>query len=584
MSTSRHALTAATALAALALLGMPGPAEAQSSDAAPQVSATLGSGQARMTHYSVLDSLPRMTRQEALAHPKIRRPAAGIGEQQYQARKARAATAPFTTKGASEPPAPAPARPIGLETPGARKNFNGGDETCSNLTPADMGIAAARNVVLQLVNSCIYIFNGNGVLSVGYPKSFNAFLGLPASADTFDPRALYDAVANRFITTIDQFDVANNQGFVWVSVSATSDPRGAWFHYRMQFGSQGSAPDFPTLGQDRHGIYIGANVFGAANGNFTSFQQNQVDLLPKAAMYRGAGFNFRFFTNLNVGGVNVDSTQPANTADTMDNPRAEFMVSSKNINFGGGQCSGSPCNGLVVWALSNQFDTTTFFPELSGVSIGTAHNYMLPPAARQKGGPNNIDTGDTRISGEVTYSHGTLYAALNTKDDGGFASTLWFQIQPVLNDNDPRCTGAFTNACPQITTATILNEECFACGGQGTNGSNYYGVVQPDLEGNATMVYAFSDDNNNPGVAYASRRATQAANSFHDVGNFLADGQHSYSQGRWGDYNGVALLQGIQQPIETTPQVIWFSGMYALSNGNWGTRIGDNGFANVRQP
>jgi hypothetical protein len=256
------------------------------------------------------------------------------------------------------------------------------------------------------------------------------------------------------------------------------------------------------------------------------------------------------------------------------------MVSSRNINFGGGQCSSSACNGLVVWALSNQLDTTTFFPELSGVNLATAHNYMLPPEAHQKGGPNTIDTGDTRIDGEATYSHGTIYAAFNTKNNAGTGSVLWVQIQPFLNDNDPRCTGTSLNACPQITGATILNEDCFFCGGQGTNGSSYYGVIQPDREGNATMVYSFSDDNNFPGVVYTSRRTTQPVNTFHDAGIFLAAGAHSYSQGRWGDYDGVSLLQG----SGISPGQMFFSAMYVASTGNWATQIGANIFNSPTLP
>ena len=427
-----YGLLASTTLigASIALGSLPRSAGAQTAPA-PTISAQMGGARAWVTHYSVLDSMPKMTREEALAHPPIPRPAAGISEQQYRARKARAAVAPFDTN-LNDPsgPPPVPAPRSSAETPGASRSFAGGDETCSGLTPADMGVAAGVNVVLQLVNSCVYVFNGSGVLSAGYPKSFNAFLGLPASAFTFDPRAIYDAANQRFIVSIDQFDTTNNIGYIWVSVSQTRNPRGAWFSYRMNFGSgqSGQAPDFPTLGQDSVGIYVGANVFGASGGKFTSFLQNQVLLLPKAAMEAGAGFSYRFFTNLSFGGVLVDSTQAANTAFTMDHPRAEFMVSSRNINFGGGQCSSSPCNGLVVWALSNQLDTTTFFPELSGINVATAHNYMLAPQAHQKGGPNTVDTGDTRTNGEVTYSHGTLYAALNTKNNAGTGSVLWFQL------------------------------------------------------------------------------------------------------------------------------------------------------------
>lgn len=291
----------------------------------------------------------------------------------------------------------------------------------------------------------------------------------------------------------------------------------------------------------------------------------------------------------------MDAVQPANVMNKDDNPRAEFMVNSFNINFGGGQCSTSACNGLVVWAVSNPLAATgSPGPELTGVIINTAHNYSLPPNARQPGCTSGlclVNTGDVRISGEVTYASGSLFGSLNTASTNPHSikvsNVLWFQLRAFLNDNDnTRCTGAFVNKCPQITGGSILNEDCYFCGGNfNTNGSTYYGTPQPDPEGNVTMVFALSDDNHYPGVAYVSRRVTQTQNTMHDAGIYLAAGQHFYQQlccgnrNRWGDYTAVA-------PDLTSPTTtfMWFAAQFSDSAGNWATKIGKNGFTAVTQP
>jgi hypothetical protein len=87
-----------------------------------------------------------------------------------------------------------------------------------------------------------------------------------------------------------------------------------------------------------------------------------------------------------------------------DNPRAEFMVNSFNINFGGGQCFFG-CTGEVVWAVSNQFGFLSGgpAPEFTGQVLGTNLKYFESLGAHQPGANFSIDAGDTRISGMVNY-------------------------------------------------------------------------------------------------------------------------------------------------------------------------------------
>ena len=103
--------------------------------------------------------------------------------------------------------------------------------------------------------------------------------------------------------------------------------------------------DYPTLGQDREAIYVGMNRF---QGN--SFIDAAVLFLPKSAIYAGAGFSYNFFFNFAVGGIPVDTIQPANVMNLAIHRRSS--VNSFNINFGGGGCRNG-CNGLVVWAVAN---------------------------------------------------------------------------------------------------------------------------------------------------------------------------------------------------------------------------------------
>jgi hypothetical protein len=413
------------------------------------------------------------------------RPYAGISEAEYQARKNEAANLSLNLKATS---ALTPSGAVGAQTVGVSTNFAGIQESCSGVRPSDMAIAAGPTFVLQVVNDCIAVFSKTGVLQAGYPKSINTFFGLPANnfntgRFTSDPRLIYDWVKNRYLLVMLWEDFPNSRGFLMVAASTTSDPRSAWHIYKIQGGGTGTCPDFPTLGQAAWGdpalgaFPVGFNVFPCnTKGFFGSLVDDQVWFLPKGSLYGGFGFSFRIFSNPNVGGVLLDTLQPSNDQSLGDKPRAIFAVNSFNIKFGGGQCR-SACNGLVLWSFSNVLiQPGSPGLEFSGIVLHTPSNYQFPPSANQPGGNNTIDSGDTRVSGQVYYASGSLWASINTNNGGGGPAVLSWQIHPTLNDNNPRCTGAFVNDCARLTAGTIEQEISYAIGG-GRALNAYYGTI-----------------------------------------------------------------------------------------------------------
>jgi hypothetical protein len=80
---------------------------------------------------------------------------------------------------------------------------------------------------------------------------------------------------------------------------------------------------------------------------------------------------------------------------------------------------------------------------------------------------------------------------------------LGWKVQPFLDENgDGHCAGAFLNACPTLSDATIAKEFCYDCG-TGHNAGANYGTIQPDPEGNWAMSFGFSNRQMSPSIAYA---------------------------------------------------------------------------------
>ncbi|MFZ0495538.1 MAG: hypothetical protein WBE80_01240 [Methylocella sp.] len=543
-------------------------ATAQAQTAAPRVSSQQGTGTAAAPFARRLDTTPQMARGEQHAQPRA--PLTGVDPATFALRKARAAHGLANPKVASPPLA----RPQVLATPSAAVVFLSTSEAgCGNVTPADQAIAVGDTSVgvLQAINVCINVFDKSGNLQPGYPKSLTSFVGLPAGTPTTDPRAIYDWINHRYIVSFIQFDPTQaSASSYWIAVSTGDNPAGGYCLYNLGVQSVGPSggffplPDFPRLGQDRQAIYLASNIFNTP----TSYQWEEILVLPKAQMYACQSIaGFPVFSDLTLGGVATDSTQPVNVFSAGDAPRSEYLVTSENLNFGGGQCSTSPCNGLAVWAIYSPLSS----PTLSGTFIATSNNYSLPPNASQPGGANSIDTNDTRISGMAMYNAGSIYASINAAN-GSNSEVILYQIQPFVT------AGGANDG--QIAGARILNEFVHGNG----HSDAYYATQQPDPEGNVTYVWNRSSSTQFVSLAYSSRRAAQTPGTEFDGGLLAVGGAGFYGQGRWGDYTAVAP-GGLASGTGTgSLPVMWFAGMFARSDGTWQTAIGSNSYNAINQP
>ncbi len=549
-----------------------------------------------------MSALPQMTPAEFAAHTQRQmRPLDGLSDAEYAARKMQArelalagATgakskwvgANFAPGGPSLPGSIA--SPVGSAPPsvGAFAGFFAQQEPCTGCVfPSDHALAVGTNFVLQFVNSSIAVYSKNGTLQPGFPKSADTFFGLASGTYTTDPRAFYDWANHRFVvvmlTESNPFNPNGgaNVGGLLIAASSTQDPRGSWHVYSPGFniGNAGECPDFPTLGHDSNnwgagatkgGIYVGINQFGGTNiCQGSGFIQNYFIMIPKDPIYSGAGFSFWTQFGFTHGGTLIDTMAPANVTEWGDRPSSVLFANTLNMNFGGGQ------NTLVVWSVTSPFAFLSggASPVFTGINMTTAHSYDFPPGADEPNGSGGVcsqclDTGDRRISGQLKYHAGHLYGAFETSVSGSSeAGPIWFDVHPVLDGNG------------NILSADEPQEDCFVCGGWGSNGSAYYATLQPDTENNLVMVFSFSADNAFPGMVYTSRRVNYGDSLMNGVGSYLVSGSAFWNQGcnnngqfcRWGDYNATAP----DLTVATQPSM-WFAAQYANSSGNWGTAIG----------
>src|SRR5438132_2326111 len=230
-----------------------------------------------------------------------------------------------------------------IVTPGSQslihivKDFAGTPGTNPNpcrCTPPDMGLAASSKFVVQMVNLAGTIWKNNGVHVTTFSLSDLRFLpvrGGPLGIGMSDPQVLYDAAADRFYASIiDTFDV-NRVNF---AVTATNDPTGAWYIYRViancnpvtpysncSPASANTLPDQPYIGYSSDKFLIAANDFDIITGLFIGAQYW---ILNKAEMLSGCtaptscpnGRNIDAMTNVVTTANNHWAIRPAQHLST----------------------------------------------------------------------------------------------------------------------------------------------------------------------------------------------------------------------------------------------------------------------------
>ncbi|MFM8411994.1 MAG: hypothetical protein ACKOCT_17140, partial [Alphaproteobacteria bacterium] len=127
--------------------------------------------------------------------------------------------------------------------------------------PPDTNGAAGPSHLVTMLNTQVRVQSKTGTTSstVSLASFWTTASGF--SGDPFDPHVVYDPQTQRFIAVTDaNGGLATSK--VWLAVSASSDPTGAWYFYQFTAESGGANwADFPGLGVNSKWIAITNNMF-----------------------------------------------------------------------------------------------------------------------------------------------------------------------------------------------------------------------------------------------------------------------------------------------------------------------------------
>jgi hypothetical protein len=418
--------------------------------------------------------------------------------------------------------------------------------------PSDSQVAVGNGKLLHVLNRNVAIYNKSSgkrqrlfrlerLWEPVIPEPPGGFVdGTPF---VFDPRARYDRGSDRYILCATQFQEGLTEdgeaitrddleeavgpdgdgspsvsvsrppkGWFVVAVSATSNPNGTWYVYRIP-PEDADGPDneglvdYPTLGFDRDAVYLTQNFFGDV------FDVTMVTL-DKSAMYAGetvTGYHFDGMSDADADGLTF-TVQPAQQPYSGGSDGTFYMV---NTDFPVPQ-SGT----ITLWELTDSLDE----PSLECFTLDVPA-YTAPLPARQPETDAVVDTLGTRLM-NADYDDGSLWAAHSTAISGAggrsVAAIRWYEID--------------------VASRSVVQS--------GTYGTPERSTFMPTVgadEGTAMIIHNVSGPDTFPRMDVAGRTADHTPNELEDS-VLVESGKSPYNAlpdpetvERWGDYNGVSV-------------------------------------------
>jgi hypothetical protein len=136
------------------------------------------------------------------------------------------------------------------------------------IPPDTHGAVGPRHLV-TLLNTQLRIQDKQGNI-VAPDVSLSAFFGSTGHTDVFDPKILYDNLANRWVATADASRVSSRSAALF-AISDTDDPTGMWTFYSIDADSENTRwSDFPGFGYNDNWYTITNNFFKICNMRSTA--------------------------------------------------------------------------------------------------------------------------------------------------------------------------------------------------------------------------------------------------------------------------------------------------------------------------
>jgi autotransporter-associated beta strand protein len=392
---------------------------------------------------------------------------------------------------------------IGANFRGATGGSAGTDSP--GIVPPDTMGAVGQNHFTVLVNGRYKTFNKTGTQLQSMTDT--AFFGSAgyageASQPIFgDPRIVFDPLSGRWFAM--NFTDASTNNRLVLAVSENADPTGTWKSVTIQT-SGGNFADYPTLGIDANGVYIGTNNFG--NGS----QQSLFTLTKPSLLWTGTGSpNLSGLTShQNISASNFGFTLQATNNFSVTQTGTSAQVIAVDFNSFG---------VYNAFKINNTTGTTTLG---TPANITASSSWGFPVLATQPGG-GTVDALDDRIQSSAVQVGNLLYFVHGITPSGSSTAQIRW--------------GVFN-----VTSNTLVQQ-----GVIGTAARHFY---DPSIAVNelGEAVIGFSSSSSSEFISSWAVVSTNSGSLSFGAPTLISAGNRTYtgidgSPFRWGDYSMTSL-------------------------------------------
>jgi hypothetical protein len=390
------------------------------------------------------------------------------------------------------------------------RNFNGLNDNSTSIPP-DVNGTVGPNHTMVTLNTQVRIQDKNGaIISTISLNSFWAPIG--GITSTYDPKILYDHVANRWIF-VSSAEPQLNTSCTLLAVSKTSDPTQGWNMYKVDVDPTNQRwVDFPSIGFNGKWIVVQMNLFSMAGFTSTS---HQIYVWNKEDVYNNGVGKFTKFEVTNEGtAVACPSIHYDNSTNRM------FLIRASTGNSSGK-------GAITMRTISGPTDTPAMSVPLGiqasiswATSAGSNGNFNP-----QMGTTNLINAGDHRIrqvvvrNGRIWATHSIYLPTISAKR----TSIQWWELDTLGN----------------VIQRSLIDDP--------TNAMHYnYPSIAVNKKNDVILGYSSFSLDQYASAAYAIRRNNDPINTFRENYNYK-NGENTYfkdfgaGRNRWGDYSNTVV-------------------------------------------
>jgi len=397
--------------------------------------------------------------------------------------------------------------------------FAGISQAESGAEPPDEWVAVNASAVVESVNGTVRIFDRLGDPLQTTPTW--AFFGVPVGQEESDPRIIWDAFHGRWLGSLVSKSHDFSANFIYLVVSETADPRGAWD--RFAFPSGGILPDQPTIASSTDKIVITDNDFRGAG----AFLGAAILAIDWTSILAGGPPSF-VWTGADSSLFSIRPAQVLSPSPDVHLVAEDAVDAAPDVMY---KVLSGPATSVTT---AGFIDLTTGPPAIAAFSV--------PPPPRQTGG-STIALGVDERPLDAVWRDGLLWFAATTA---------------TTTSGGPADGARYTEL--DTTTAVPTSPADFVVTAPGVD------VYTPGLtvSANGTLFATFttSSPTSNPDVEFSTWTAAAGLS----VQQVLDQSAAAYHGQRWGDYAGVAA-------DVIGSGAAWIVGELAAADGSWVTDV-----------